>query len=231
MRVNAFGTQRLAAAAAAAGVARFTLLSTVKVNGENTTQRAFTPADDPQPQGAYAMSKWGAERYLTEVAASSRMQGVIVRSPLVYGPGVRANFLRLMQWIDSGWPLPLAAVRNRRSLVSIWNLCDLLVNVTRHPAAPGQVWMVADDEDLSTPELVVRLGRALGRRVRLLPVPLGVMRVCAATLHRHQELARLCDSLVVDASHTRAALRWSAPLTVEEGLARTAAWYRAEAHR
>jgi nucleoside-diphosphate-sugar epimerase len=117
-------------------------------------------------------------------------------------------------------------VRNTRSLVSVWNLCDLLVNLTRNPAAPG-TWMVSDGEDLSTPQLIARLGRALGRRVHLLRVPVGVLHLCGAALHRQQEIARLCNSLIVDVSQTRAALGWSAPVTVDDALARTAAWYLA----
>ncbi len=229
-RVNALGTQRLAAAAAAAGIARFILLSTVKVNGERTTQHAaYGPADEPRPQDEYAKSKWAAEQHLTAIAAGSAMQSVIIRSPLVYGPGVRANFLRLMQWIDSGWPLPLALVHNRRSLVSIWNLCDLLLKVMSHGSAPGRTFMASDGEDLATPELVRRLGRAMGRQVRLLPVPVGVLRLCGMVSGREQEIARLCESLAVDISRTREMLDWSAPLSVEEGLARTAAWYAREA--
>jgi nucleoside-diphosphate-sugar epimerase len=229
MRVNALGTRRLAAAAAAAGVTRFIFISSVKVNGERCTGRAYAAGDEPHPEDDYGRSKWAAEQQLRQLAAKGPIQAAIVRSPLVYGPGVRANFLRLMQWVDGGRPLPLGSVHNARSLVSVWNLCDLLVTLTRHSAAAG-TWMVSDGEDLSTPELIVRLGRALGRRVRLLPVPVGLLRLCGAALNRRQEIARLCDSLVVDASHTRAALGWSAPVAVDEALARTVAWYRSEGH-
>jgi nucleoside-diphosphate-sugar epimerase len=228
MHVNARGTEQLADAAAATGITRFVFLSSVKVNGERTAARAYGPADEPRPQHAYGISKWAAERHLTQLAARTAMQASIVRAPLVYGPGVRANFLRLMQWIDKERPLPLGAVHNTRSLVSIWNLCDLLANIARHPAAPGRTWMVSDGEDLSTPDLVVRLGRAMGRRVRLLPVPVGMLRVCAMLMRREQEVARLCDSLAVDPSETAAVLGWRPPVSVDEGLARTAAWYLSE---
>ncbi len=227
MRVNASGTQCLAAAAAGAGISRFIYLSSVKVNGEQSAGHAYMPTDAPHPQDDYGRSKWAAERHLGQLGATANMRVVIVRPPLVYGPGVRANFLRLMQWVDKGWPLPLGSVRNTRSLVNVWNLCDLLTNLTRNPAAGG-TWMVSDGEDLSTPELIGRLARALGRRARMLPVPLGLLRVCAAALHRQQELARLCDSLIVDMSQTHAALGWSPPVAVDEALARTAAWYRLE---
>jgi nucleoside-diphosphate-sugar epimerase len=227
MRINARATQRLADAAAAAGVGRFVLLSSVKVNGEGTRGHAYSAADLPQPGDSYARSKWAAEQQLTEISNRSAMQAVIVRAPLVYGPGVRANFLRLLRWVDGGWPLPFGAVRNARSLVSIWNLCDLLVNITSNPAAPNRTWMVADGEDLSTPQLMVLLGRALQRPVHLLSVPPPLLRAAAAALGRTREIARLCDSLTVDVAPTRTLLGWSPPLAVEEALQRTAAWYRA----
>jgi nucleoside-diphosphate-sugar epimerase len=201
MRVNASATRRLAASAAA------------------------TAADEPDPRDGYARSKWAAEQHLRQLAATTAMLTAIVRAPLVYGPGVRANFLRLMQWVDRGWSLPLRSVHNLRSVVNVWNLCDLLANLTRNPAAGG-TWMVSDGEDLSTPELIVRLGHAMGRRVRLLPIPVSVLRLCAAAVHRQEEIAKLCDSLVVDVSETRAVLGWSAPVPVDEALARTVAWYR-----
>jgi nucleoside-diphosphate-sugar epimerase len=225
MRVNASATRRLAASAAAAGVGRFIYLSSVKVNGEQSAGHAYTAADEPDPRDGYARSKWAAEQHLRQLAATTAMLTAIVRAPLVYGPGVRANFLRLMQWVDRGWSLPLRSVHNLRSVVNVWNLCDLLANLTRNPAAGG-TWMVSDGEDLSTPELIVRLGHAMGRRVRLLPIPVSVLRLCAAAVHRQEEIAKLCDSLVVDVSETRAVLGWSAPVPVDEALARTVAWYR-----
>ncbi len=145
MRVNASGTQCLAAAAAGAGISRFIYLSSVKVNGEQSAGHAYMPTDAPHPQDDYGRSKWAAERHLGQLGATANMRVVIVRPPLVYGPGVRANFLRLMQWVDKGWPLPLGSVRNTRSLVNVWNLCDLLTNLTRNPAAGG-TWMVSDRE-------------------------------------------------------------------------------------
>jgi len=225
LETNARGTQQLAAAAFAGGVKRFVLLSSVKVNGEQTRGRAFTSADEPRPADPYAISKWIAEQRLHEVAAAGGMEAVVVRAPLVYGPGVRANFLRMMRWVDRGWPLPLGSVRNSRSLISVWNLSDLIVNLMRNPAAPGGTWMASDGEDLSTRELVTRVGQALGRHVRLLPLSVGLLRLTAAAVGRADEIARLCESLVVDASQTRNELGWSAPVTVDEGLARTAAWY------
>jgi nucleoside-diphosphate-sugar epimerase len=154
------------------------------------------------------------------------MEFAIVRPPLVYGPGVQANFLRLMQWVDRERLLPLAAVNNQRSLVSVWNLSELILILLRHEAANGKVWLVADDETLSTPELIRRLATALHRRARLISVPVRMVRLAAAIAGREREISRLCGSLAVDCSRTREMLGWRPTLTVEEGFARTAAWYR-----
>lgn len=221
---NAHGTRRLAEAAAAAGVRRLIFLSTVKVNGESSGAGVFTAQDPPQPQDTYGQSKRLAEESLQTVAKQTGMQVVCVRSPLVYGPGVRANFLRLLRWVDGQRPLPLAALNNRRSLVSLWNLCSLLVHVVDSPAAAG-TWMVSDGEDLSTPELIRRIARPMNRHVRLFSVPPRLLYWAGATLGKGAEVARLCDSLAVDLSHTRKGLGWAPPLSVDESLARTVQWY------
>jgi nucleoside-diphosphate-sugar epimerase len=153
------------------------------------------------------------------------METAIVRPPLVYGPGVRANFLRLLHWVERGWPLPLGAIRNERSFVSVWNLCDLLANLVDNPRAGGQTWMVSDGEDLSTPELLRRIGTAMNKRVTLVPIPVPALSAGAALLGRASEAARLCGSLVVDISATRERLGWAPPMTVDEGLSRTTDWY------
>jgi nucleoside-diphosphate-sugar epimerase len=225
---NERGTQCLVSAAARAKVRRFVYLSSVKVNGEETSGNAHTPFDEPRAQDAYGISKWHAEKHVVQIAALSAMEAVIVRSPLVYGPGVRANFLRLMRWVDSGWPLPLGAVRNRRSLVNIWNLCDLLIHVLRHPSAPGRTWMVSDGEDLSTGDLIRHIGAAMGRRVRLFSVPVGLLQLGAGLVGGRAEITRLCGSLVVDITQTRADLGWSPSVAVDDALARTVAWYLGE---
>lgn len=231
VETNARGTLRLAEAAAQLGVSRFIYLSTVKVNGEETTGHAFTPFDEPRPQDAYGASKWLGEKSLMEVAARTAMLVSIVRSPLVYGPGVRANFLRLLRWVDAEWPLPLGAVANSRSLVSVWNLCDLLVHLLESPVARGGTWMVSDGEDLSTPDLVRRIGNAMGRRAKLLPVPVGLLHLLGGLTGRRAEVARLCGSLTVDISRTRSELRWSPPVTVDEALSRTVDWYLSESRQ
>jgi nucleoside-diphosphate-sugar epimerase len=230
IETNARGTRCLAKAAAEHRIRKFIYLSSVKVNGEWTEGRAYAASDEPHPQDAYAVSKWLGERYLMEFAAKVPMHAIVIRSPLVYGPGVQANFLRLLRWVDSGWPIPLGSVRNARSLVSVWNLCDLLATLARNAAATGGTWMVSDGEDLSTPELLRRIARALGRRPRLLPVPVAVLRRCASLLGRQAELSRLCGSLTVDLTPTRNELGWSPPVSVDEGLSRTVDWYKANAH-
>ena len=226
---NARGSIRLAEAAAESGVGRFIFLSSVKVNGEDSGAGSFRSTDTPAPQDAYGRSKAMAEEGLWRVARSG-MEVACVRLPLVYGPGVRANFLRLLGWVDRGWPLPLGSVHNRRSLVSTWNLCSLLVRLIEHPNAAGRTWMVSDGEDLSTPELIRRIGSAMNRSVRLLPVPLPLLRAAARLFGKEAEAMRLCGSLAVDIEATRRLLDWQPPLCVDESLIRTVRWYGVERH-
>ncbi len=227
VETNARGTEQLASSAARAGVGRFVYVSTIKVNGEQTLRRPFSSDDPPAPQDDYGRSKWLAEQLIARVCASAPMESVIVRPPLIYGPGVKANFLRLMRWVDAEKPIPLGAVRNSRSLVSVWNIVDLLTLAARHPGAAGRTWLVSDDEDLSTPELIRRLGAAMRRRVRLVPVPVVALQF-AGWLMRRPEIARLCGSLAVDVAPTRGLLGWSPPWTVDRSLARTVEWYLSE---
>jgi nucleoside-diphosphate-sugar epimerase len=222
---NERGTQRLAVEAVRAGIRRLVYLSSIKVNGEETPIRPFTAADEPQPRDAYGTSKWLGEKHLFEVAAAARLEAVVIRSPLVYGPGVRANFLRLLRLVDKRVPLPLGAIANRRSLVSVWNLCDLLGNVLVNGMASGHTWMVSDGVDLSTPDLMRRIGRAMNRRVRLFPLPVGVLMLCGGLVGRRAEVRRLCGSLAVDISPTCERLGWSPPVSADEGIARTVGWY------
>jgi UDP-glucose 4-epimerase len=227
MRVNAEGTAALVAAAVAAGVRRLVYLSSIGVLGNQSGERGFTDASEPQPHNAYARSKLAGEIAARQLAGT-RLEVVVLRLPLVYGPGVRANFLRLLRLVDRGWPLPLRAVNNRRSLVSVWNLCDLVVNVLRHPSAPGRAWMVSDGDDLSTPELVRRIGTAMGRKTRLVSVPVGWMRWIGALAGRQALVTQLCGSLTLDIAATRERLDWSPPLSVDESLRRTVDWFLAE---
>jgi nucleoside-diphosphate-sugar epimerase len=226
--VNARGTLGLARAAVRAGVTRFIYLSSVKVNGEGEPARPYTTSDEPHPGDAYARSKWLAERYLHDVVEATGMQGVVVRAPLVYGPGVKGNFLQLLHWVQRGRPVPLGGIDNARSLVSVWNLCDLLRLTMEHPRAAGGTWMVSDGEDLSTPELVRRIAHAMGRRATLLPVPARLLRAAGALLGKGAEMRRLCGSLTVDIAPTRERLGWSPPLSIDEALERTVGWYQSQ---
>lgn len=221
--VNTAGSLRLAEQAAAAGVRRFVFVSTVKVQGEGTALgHAFNEAMTPQPQDPYAVSKWEAEQGLAAIAARTGMELVIVRPPLIYGPGVKANFAALMRAVARGWPLPLAAIDNRRSLVGIDNLVDLLLLCLRHPAAAGQRFLVSDGEDLSTPALLRRLGSAMGRPARLWLLPPALLMAGATLLGRRAAAERLCGNLQVDITKARTLLGWSPPVSVDEGLRRAA---------
>jgi nucleoside-diphosphate-sugar epimerase len=172
------------------------------------------------------VSKYEGEKFAMQVGEQSGMEVAIVRAPLMYGPGVKANFARLMRWVDQERPLPLGAVANRRSLLSVWNLCDLLGVLLTHPEAPGRVWMASDGEDVSTPELIRRLARAMNRHARLIPVPVGLLMAVGGAVGRRAEVLRLCGSLTVDLSSARDLLGWSPPTSLDEGLERTVAWYR-----
>lgn len=225
--VNAAGTRHLAEAAAASGVRRFVFLSSVKAMGESSPPGIrLDETHAARPEDAYGISKREGEVALTEVAASSAMAAVIVRAPLVYGPAVKGNFLRLMRLVDRGLPLPFGAVANRRSLIARANLASALTLCLEHEAAAGRTFLVADDEDLSTPELIRRLGRALGRSPFLLPVPPGLLRGAAGLAGRAAELARLTGDLAVDSSAIRTELGWKPEVGVDQALAETAAWYR-----
>lgn len=222
--VNTAGTLLLAEQAAAAGVRRFVFVSTVKVHGERTSPgNPFTEALPPAPDDPYALSKWEAEQGLAAIAARTGMEVVIVRPPLVYGPGVKANFAALLRAVARGWPLPLAAVDNRRSLVGIDNLVDFLLLCLEHPAAANQTLLVSDGEDLSTPDLLHRLGTAMDRPARLWPMPPALLTAGAALLGRRAAAERLCSNLQVDITKARTLLGWTPPISVDEGLRRAAA--------
>ncbi|KTG16291.1 MULTISPECIES: SDR family oxidoreductase [unclassified Guyparkeria] len=220
-QVNVDGTLRLAKAASDAGVRRFVFLSSVKVNGESSpVGKPFTPNDSPAPEDAYGRSKLEAETGLLELARETGMEVVIVRSPLVYGPGVGGNFEMMRRWAAKGIPLPLGAIRNRRSLVGLANLVDFLLTCLHHPAAVNRVWMVSDDDDVSTTELLQRLGQAVGRPARLIPVPAFLLRLIATLLGKRAVARRLCDSLQVDVIESRSRLGWRPAVTMADELSR-----------
>jgi nucleoside-diphosphate-sugar epimerase len=217
--VNTLGALRLAEAAAAAGVRRFVFLSSVRVHGERSTRAPFTEASPLVATDPYGRSKAEAERGLATLAGGGRLDPVILRPPLVYGPGARGNFARLVRLVAPGVAVPLGAVRNRRSLIYVGNLVDAISRVLDHPAAAGETFMVSDGEDVSTPELVHRIARAIGIRARLLPVPVSLLRLGGRLLGRTDDVARLLDDLVVDSGKIRAQLAWRPPFTLDEGLA------------
>ena len=225
-RVNTHGTERLARAAATAKVRRLVYVSSIKVHGEVTEARPFSRSDAASPRDPYGVSKWEAELALARVARETGLEVVIVRPPLVYGAGVRGNFLRLLQLVRLGIPLPFGSAHNLRSLIFVRNLADALVICVEHPLAAGQTFLASDGEDLSTADLCSRLGRALGRAPRLLPVPVAVLRPIAALAHRDAEFQRLFGSLQVDATPLRIELGWRPPYTVDQGIAETAAWFQ-----
>jgi nucleoside-diphosphate-sugar epimerase len=217
--VNVDGTRRLAEAAARLGVRRLVFVSSIKVNGEQTSDRPFLFTDPPAPEDAYGISKWEGEQALWGTASASGLEAVVVRPPLVYGPEARGNFARLCGAVRRGLVLPLGAVNNRRSLVALDNLVDLLACCVSHPGAAGQSFLVSDGHDLSTPELVRRIARAMGKEARLFSVPPVALRCAGRLMGRGAEVTRLLGSLQVDMDHTRRTLDWAPPITVDQALA------------
>lgn len=218
-QVNTHGTLNLARQASVAGVKRFVFMSSVKVNGERTQPgRAFTEADPPMPQDSYGLSKDEAERGLHKIGADTGMEVVVIRPPLVYGPGVKANFDALIRGVRRGLILPLGVVDNRRSLVALGNLIDFITTCVTHPLAANQTFLVSDGNDLSTPDLIRGLARAAGVASRLLPVPLLALQIAAALVGKRDMLGRLCGNLQVDIAKARGLLQWTPPLSVDEGL-------------
>jgi nucleoside-diphosphate-sugar epimerase len=221
---NVAGTEQLARQAASAEVRRFIFLSSVKVNGEGGSL-AYRETDPPAPQDAYGISKYEAECSLREIAAETGMEVVIIRPPLVYGPGVEANFQALMRALVRGIPLPLGAIHNRRSLVALDNVVDLIATCIEHPAAASETFLVSDGEDLSTTELIRRLAHAIGRPARLIPMPSTVLMAGATLLGKREVARRLCGNLQVNITKVREVLGWTPPVSVDEGLRRTAKHY------
>ena len=225
-RVNVAGTLNLARQAAAAGVRRFLFISSIGVNGGITFDQPFAADSEVFPHTPYAVSKYEAEVGLRELAAASKMEIVIIRPPLVYGPNAPGNFSTLMRCLNSGFPLPLGAIiANRRSFVFLDNLVDLVVTCLDHSAAANQTFLVSDGESLSTVALLQRLGAALGRPVRLISVPIFLLEMGAALLSKPELAQRLCGSLEVDISKTRGLLDWGPPISADEGFRRTAAYW------
>lgn len=226
-RTNVAATRCLARAAATAGVRRFLFLSSLKVNGEGR-ERAYDECDTPSPSDPYAVSKWEAEEELRRIAAATGMDVVILRPPLVYGPGVKANFLRLLQTVSSGMPLPFDSISNRRSLIFLGNLVDAIEVCLSAPAASGQTYLVSDGEDVSTPDLVRAMAFALQRPARLLPCPTILLRMAGKALRQEGTIDRLVGTLQVNSQRIRHELQWTPPYSLAQGMQETANWFRSE---
>ena len=225
-RINVAGTLNLARQAVAAGVRRFVFISSIKVNGEETRPGCpFTAADVPAPQDPYGLSKMEAEQGLLEISRQTGLEVVIIRPPLIYGPGVKANFRSMMKWLSKQIPLPFGSISNYRSLVSRDNLVDLILTCMTHPGAVNQIVLVSDGEDMSTTQLLTRMAGALGVQSRLFPFPTSVLSLCAAAVGKRPVAQRLLGSLQVDISKTREMLGWTPKISVTEGLRLTALAY------
>jgi len=222
-KVNVDGAWNLALQAAEAGVQRFIFISSIKVNGDGTLLgRPYTAGDQPAPVDPYGISKFEAEDALRHLAEQTGMEVVIIRPSLVYGPGVKANFYSMMHWLEKGIPLPLGAIRNKRSFVALDNLVDLIITCIDHPAAANRTFLAADGEDLSTTELLQRMGNALGKPVKLFPMPIWILKAAAMLVGKRDMAQRLCNSLQVDISEARDLLGWQPPVSVDDALKKTA---------
>jgi nucleoside-diphosphate-sugar epimerase len=224
-RINLAGTEALARAAAAAGVERFVFLSTIKVHGEGA-EKAYTESDACMPQGDYATSKREAEKALQAIAVRTAMQLTILRPPLVYGPRVKANFLKLLDVVSRGVPLPLGSVENRRSMIYVGNLVDAILTALHHPNAAGGTFLVADSQPVSTPELIRKTARVMGAPVRLIRFPVGLLKLAGRAVSRSAQVERLTGSLWADTREIQARLGWRPRVSFDQGLAETVAWYR-----
>lgn len=224
-QANVAATEHLARAAVARGARRFVYVSSIKVNGEATQRAPFREQDPPRPEDPYGVSKWEAEQALGRVAADTGLEVVVVRPPLVYGPGVGGNFVRMMRWLQRGVPLPLASVRNRRDLVGVNNLADALVTCSVHPQAAGRTYLVADGEAVSTPALLRSLAACMHVCARLVPCPVALLQAAGRLAGKGGEVARLVGSLEVDAGALRRELGWRPVTPLRDGLQLTADWF------
>jgi len=225
-RVNTQGTLNLARQAVEAGVKRFIYLSTMKVNGEQTSEKPFFADDMPNPLEPYAVSKFETEQQLLKLAHETGLEVVIIRPVLVYGPGVKGNFLRLMQLVNKGLPLPLGGIKNKRSLVSVTNLCSLITLSLNHEKAAGEVFLVSDGQDLSTPELFEKIASAMHKPSRLFYLPVRSLYWLTRLLKRTAEYERLCGSLQVDISKNEQLLGWKPEQSPETGIQQAVDWHR-----
>ena len=223
-RVNTDGTANLARQATDCRVKHFIFMSSVKVNGE-TSQTAYTESDPPLPQDAYGISKMEAEQALMKISSGTSMKATILRSPLVYGPRVKANFLKLIRIVDRGFPLPLARINNKRSLIYIGNLADAIVRSIRHTNTDTQIYMLRDGWDVATPDLIKMIASALGKKPRLFGMPIHCLQSIARMVGKQDMAERLIGSLTVDDSKIRQELNWSPPYSLQQGIEKTVHWY------
>lgn len=225
LEINLHGTANLARQAVQAGVKRLVYVSSIKVNGESTEAHPFSETDNPNPQDPYAVSKWQAEQALQRIARDTGLEVVIIRPPLIYGPGVKGNFIKLLEVIDKGVPLPLAGAKSQRSLLYVGNLVDALIACAIHPAAINQTYLVSDGEDISTAELIGEISRLLGRRDWSFYFPLPLLRAIGLLFGRSAQIERLLNPLCINGNKIRNELRWFPPHTLRDGLQSTIQWY------
>lgn len=223
--INVSGTAHLAKQAISSGVRRFVFMSSIKVNGESTTSEPFCESSPPQPQDPYGLSKLEAERVLRSITQGEGMETVTLRPPLVYGPGVKGNLLRLLRMIDRGIPLPLASVNNLRSFIGVNNLADAIIFAIEARVAAGQTYLISDGEDLSTPELIRKLSSSMGRHPSLWPCPVSLLNFVAPLIGKREEVSRLTGSLQVDSSRIRKELGWQPRHSLDQGLNAMVQWY------
>jgi UDP-glucose 4-epimerase len=225
-RINVDGTRNLAKQAAGGGIKRFIFLSSIKVNGDGTiASKSFKYNHISQPEDAYGISKWEAEQALLEISKQTGLEVVIIRPPLVYGEGVKRNFLRLLDLVYKQIPLPFAKINNLRSFIGLDNLIDLIICCIDHPKAGGKTFLVSDGEDLSTPDLIIKLSKFMDKSPRLFQVPQYIIQLIGHLVGKSSEIKRLFGSLRVDNSYTREILEWKPVLSLDESLAKTVRWY------
>ena len=224
--INTLGTLNLAKQAAEAGVKRFVFVSSIKVNGEfSEPNLPFEPNLKNTPQDPYGLSKYEAEVELAKLSKETGLEVVIIRPPLVYGPGVKANFLSMMRLIDKGLPLPFGAIKNQRSLVYLDNLSDLIITCCEHPSAPGYTFLASDDQDVSTTQLMQTIAHAMGKSPRLIPIPMSWIQAGSSVLNKQHIAQRICGNLQVEIGLTKEILGWNPPVSFEQGIKRTVEAY------
>ncbi len=223
-RLNVGGTEHLARSAVESGVKRLVYVSSIKVNGEETSDNhIYCEQDEPTPQDPYGVSKWEAEQVLHRIAKETGLEVVIVRPPLVYGAGVKGNFAQMLSVLARGLPLPFASITNKRSLIFVKNLVDALILCATHPVAAGQTYLVSDCEDISTPDLLKKLSLAMDKRSHLFPFPVALLKLAGRLVGKSDQIARIAGSLQVDSSKIRRELGWVPPFTMDDGLRATIA--------